>query len=372
MSQSIEERMLDALELFQYAYRFRHSLFVLVLEKAETIAEVLTDLRLLQAAHIRCVIVLRHEPELERTISTYNQRGQRFTFILHTRQLSGEQSALARARWAIKNENIPIVSLGDIPPKDGFPRELYSQAVQVATNLVADKVFFMTPFEGLEIDGMLQSHVSAAELTQVITEGIPTNVPHELLSFLEDETEEQGLDFVLVKAEAGSLFQEVFTHLGEGTLITEEYPTSIRRGTVRDVADIGRLLKPYIMEGTILALSDDEIAAVVESFFVYTVNDALVAASQLVDYGEAAELAKFCTLPRFQGKGRARELALRMLEVARLQDKQYVFALSIAPKMWAFFQSLGFSEMPREDLPNEWKAKYDFSRPSKAFALYFD
>ena len=42
---------------------------------------------------------------------------------------------------------------------------------------------------------------------------------------------------------------------------------------------------------------------------------------------------------------------------------------SIEPKMWQFFLGLGFVEIDRATLPEEWQKGYDLSRPSKGFRL---
>jgi N-acetylglutamate synthase-like GNAT family acetyltransferase len=58
-----------------------------------------------------------------------------------------------------------------------------------------------------------------------------------------------------------------------------------------------------------------------------------------------------------------------MIEEARLLGKKRLFALSIEPRMWEFFEELGFHRVDRNTLPEEWQRSYDFSRPSKAFLL---
>ena len=85
-------------------------------------------------------------------------------------------------------------------------------------------------------------------------------------------------------------------------------------------------------------------------------------------WGAFAEVAQFATLARYRGKGRARELAQHLVEAARQQGFHGVFALSLDERMWAFFQELGFREVPRETLPSRWAAQYDMGRPSRAFA----
>jgi N-acetylglutamate synthase-like GNAT family acetyltransferase len=58
-----------------------------------------------------------------------------------------------------------------------------------------------------------------------------------------------------------------------------------------------------------------------------------------------------------------------MIAAARDAKKERVFALTIEPRVAAFFRSLGFEEVERRALPQQWQAHYDFSRPSRAFQL---
>ena len=60
-----EAKLLDALELFQYSYRFRHSLFLLLLDPSVPLTGILTDLKLLQSSHISVMLVCRDYPELQ-------------------------------------------------------------------------------------------------------------------------------------------------------------------------------------------------------------------------------------------------------------------------------------------------------------------
>ena len=140
----------------------------------------------------------------------------------------------------------------------------------------------------------------------------------------------------------------------------------IRQGEEGDIPAIAELLAPYIEKGIILPISERQIAAAIGSYFVITVDDVIAASACLIDRGQASEMAKFCTSGDFQGRGKARLLAATMIERARLDGKEYVFAVSVSEKMWNFFSSLGFADIDRKELPESWQAGYDFSRPSKA------
>ena len=137
------------------------------------------------------------------------------------------------------------------------------------------------------------------------------------------------------------------------------------------------MLKPSIDNGWVLNVSEDQIAKLIKQFYVYTINTKIVAAAMIQDYTEdqtkvgsgAVELAKFCTIPRFQGRGVARELAKRLIQEAKQMNKSYVFSLSTNQAMWNLFHSLGMIETKREELPKKWLENYDLSRPSRAFKL---
>lgn len=135
---------------------------------------------------------------------------------------------------------------------------------------------------------------------------------------------------------------------------------------MKDVTDIALLLTPEQDAGRILRVDENDIEANIASYWVYDIDGLLVGAARIKRFGTWAELAHFATLSRYRGKGRARELAQRLVAEARAQGIQVVFALSIDPRMWDFFGDLGFREIEREQLPEGWKAGYDMNRPSRA------
>jgi amino-acid N-acetyltransferase len=118
-------------------------------------------------------------------------------------------------------------------------------------------------------------------------------------------------------------------------------------------------------------MTEEALLSVIRSFTVYSVNGQIVAAAALITYGDSCELAKLCTLPRFQARGRARALVRAILESAKESGMRSVFALTVHSYVGEFFERLGFKAVPREELPEEWRAGYDFSRDSKAYMYAF-
>jgi amino-acid N-acetyltransferase len=193
------------------------------------------------------------------------------------------------------------------------------------------------------------------------------NIPRETVEFFVDKLEQYGVDLVLVEARRGTVFEEIFTHAGSGTLFTREYPNILRAATESDVRDIMAIMQPYIAEGSLKQITEDDLLGTIQNYMVYSVNQQIVCAAALLDYGNACELAKLCTLPRYQARGRARALVRALLDEAELRGKSAVFALTVHDYVGEFFERLGFIAVPREQLPQQWQEGYDFSRPSKDY-----
>jgi N-acetylglutamate synthase-like GNAT family acetyltransferase len=172
---------------------------------------------------------------------------------------------------------------------------------------------------------------------------------------------------VLLEGHSAHLFREVFTYDGAGVLFNLTRQARTRRAELRDVTDIALLLRPEVEAGRILPIGENRIEANIHNYWIYEIDGMAVGVACLKRHGTEAELAQFATLPRYRGKGRARELALALAEQALAQGCRRVFALSIDARMWEFFLSLGFVEVDRAALPEEWRRGYDMSRPSRAF-----
>ena len=360
MSEISQLEMLNALELFQYSQRFRAALFVVVLGEGTTLENLLTDLRVLHVSHVSVILVSKNSSELSAASEKYNER----TSTNRLRPCSISDLNPAWLKKTLTDSDMPLVVL---PPDTKGDLELLQQSDLIADLANADRVFLLSRNPGLVVDHKLLSHCSSEELKEILKNKRNCNISLEILDYLAQQERVKKREYALLSGGSGELFTEVFTHRGSGTLFTNVYSNLIRRAELSDVLEIFRLMKPYLDSGAMRPITEDEVAASINNYQVYIVNDSIVASAQLVRYGMAGEIAKFATLPRYQGKGRARELAKSLMRTAQEQEMEFVFSLSSSKKMWRFFDSLGFKEIPREKLPEEWKAQYDFTRISKAF-----
>lgn len=367
MNQSIEVRMLNALEIFHYSYRFQNKLFILALSEAVELEEIVTDLRILHSAHIKTLVICPDDNKLNEVLQTWNNRGCPFEFIDKVSDGCLSQDQIQPLETMLTSDSIPVLSINKSDTDESFQMLLDRFTMDLASRLTVEKVFFLSMDEGLIIDNDFISHTTPDESTHYLSKSKKINIGQERLKYLIDQNKLFGIDVILLEGKSGCLFQEIFTHRGRGSLITSDYPNIIRQGKTSDVMNISLLMKPYVQTGAILPIDENQLASEIEKYYVYTVNNSIVAAAKFTDHGSVAELAKFCTLPRYQGKGRAKELAEKLIQSARNQNKKYIFALSIEPRMFDFFKNLGFEESDRENLPMMWKQNYDLTRPSKAF-----
>lgn len=362
MEHQAESQMLDAFELFLYACRYRDEQLVVILDPGLSLEQIIEDLRVLHLARIRCIVVCRNQSNLQETIGTLHQRGLAATFLAWA-----SDSTRHACRGVLAEEEMPIVGLDE----QQFPvaADIYTEGFKLAREFEAAKVFLLTKHDGLKVDNAIKRITALADLISLRRRNAQTNLTPDVFECLEAQLSRDDRDIVLLRGESSTLFQELFTHEGCGTLFTRHSPNLIRRAKVADVLDISTLIKPYVRNGSILPISEDEIADTICHFFVHTVNGAVVAAARLIGFDDSAEFGKFCTLPRYQRRGLANELAERMIEVARQEGRKRLFALSTSSNMWQFFKGLGFEEAPRERLPAAWKERYDFRRPSKALVM---
>jgi N-acetylglutamate synthase-like GNAT family acetyltransferase len=365
-SATVEAKMLESLELFHYVNRFQNSLFALIPEDDRNLLELLSDLRVIQDSGIKLITCCRHRVGLPDVIRRLIGYGYEFQYIT-VPSSGGEAEASEAVSKAFSMNRRPIVAYDGFESRGEDFGDFHRKALSFVCQLDVSKVFFPGRHVGLEIQGKFLSHPTVEEIQIALQEKDEINIGHKNLSFLEQARESYGVELILLQARSGELFREIFTHSGAGTLFSKHYHNVIRVAKASDVRDIFFLMKPYLASGIILSITADEIERDINSYLVYTVDSQIVASARCRAHGKAYELGKLCTLPRYQGRGRARELAERIIEIARQEGMDSVFALTTSPETGVFFESLGFVVVDREVLPAEWKKGYDFSRKSIAY-----
>ncbi len=366
---SIDSQILSTLELLHYCRRFQNTTFAFLFQEHSHCEQVVMDLRVLQAAGIRQVIVCPDDDELVSVLETWNRSGDRFVVIEVDASQIGTPEVIDRLKEELALGAAPFVALQDMPEDRTARQALESRVIDSLVTLGCEKVFFPSEDSGLYIDGVFTSYPPVERVREALDRGAEFNMPVDRVRFMVDQQERHGIDLVCVRARRGAIFEEVFTHAGSGTLLTQEYPNILRQATESDVREIMAIMQPYVAEGALRSVTEEELLGSIRTFMVYSVNGQIVCAAALKSYGDACELAKLCTLPRFQARGRARALVLALVEEAKKQGRSSIFALTVQPYVGEFFERLGFGPIERDKLPEQWKQGYDFSRPSKAYCM---
>jgi len=345
MRHSIDQEMLDALELFYYASNFGHRRFLCCFEPEVELPNLLLDLRLLIQAKIEVILVIN--PNQQSCFPTSYP-------VLPCARPEDIKPALASGM-------IPVITL-DTNQRDQWPFEL-------ARQFQIKRILWIGAHAGVLEDNEVVSHLDLDEFQHRLKHPSGFDLNHYWGPQLAEKIEFEGLEWVFVQGQPGALFQEVFTHQGSGTLIAKSYDKQIARAGLNDLVDLLFLMRPYVKQGTILEVTETQLAQEINQYWVYRLNGSVVVAARSRFFGDDVEIGKFCSLPRYQGKGRAQELIKEIAQEMKERNKHRLFALTIDPRMGRFFCRLGFQHTPREELPASWAAGYDMSRPSEAYVL---
>lgn len=345
MRQSIEREMLEVLELFYYATSFQGRRFLCCFGPGTMVSEMLLDLRLLHRARLEVCLLApgldpAHLPPGYPVLAVHNQK---------------------ELERALKKGLMPL-----LPSSEG---ELMGHAFGLAKTFGVSRILWLGQEPGLLCGGKLQSFLDLGELKALVEGPESMNFDRAFLGDLWKHLKHSSQEWVFVEAKSGSLFQEVFTHQGCGTLVARSYQKSIAKAQVSDLLDVMLLMRPYAKSGVILPVGEEQLAKEIGDYWVYRLGGSIVVTARTRVLGDWVELGKFCSLPRYQGKGRARELVAKIAEEMAAQGAKYLFALTVEPKMGTFFERMGFEKVERETLPKAWAKGYDFSRPSVAYRL---
>ena len=338
----IYKKLLNAGELFHYADRFRHQCFTIVFRSWLDFEVMIEDLKVLQSAQIRLAIFFKNpnDSELKNRLESLCRFNTQFAI---TKSLAQEPTASRSLIY--------------------LPEHLESSSIlESIKNCQSRKLIFINIYPQIDSNEKPASYCTPAEWLAYSSKDENYDSLLEYAESLDSKT-----NIVLLKAEPGELFKEVFTHVGSGTLIASDYEIKFEKASLQHASDIYYLILSYVVERIMLPVSREEILRSIDNFYILSIDDSVVASLLIKPYGKACELAKLCTLPRYRKLGLAKNLIAQVIEsFEKDSDKSYCFALSNNSKVVDLFVSLGFERCERKSLPELWQSQYDFSRHSEA------
>jgi amino-acid N-acetyltransferase len=161
--------------------------------------------------------------------------------------------------------------------RDGRPLRINSDllAAELAEALKATKIIYLTPHEGLEINGKLQHQIAATALRTVledkpdsINEPMRSTAAHAVKAVETGTPRIHLLDGRLMDG----LLNEIFSNEGVGTLIHGNEYQQIRQATKRDVRAIYNLTRQAVKREELLYRTQAAIEKNVEQFYVFEID----------------------------------------------------------------------------------------------------
>ncbi len=119
--------------------------------------------------------------------------------------------------------------------------------------------------------------------------------------------------------------------------------------TLQDIVNMQTLVQSEVENGTILARSDDEIATNIRSYILAKQEDKLIGFGALHFHTRGlGEVRSLIVSVDARGKGVGKKIVKELLKNAKKFGAKKIFTLTYKR---SFFESLGFLEIPKEDLP---------------------
>ena len=278
------------------------------------------------------------------------------------------------------NELVLLSPLGYSPTGEAFNLSLEDVAVSAAIALDADKLIFLMDSEGVRnLRGDLLREMTA-EKAKNLLKNVQNNVQKNEtpIHFSEDVNYylpaavracEQGVarTHLISRHIDGAIIQELFTHNGIGTMVTEQGLETMRQANIDDVGGILKLIEPLENDGILVRRGRERIEMEIDHFYVMEHDNRTIGCAALYPFAseKMAEFACLAIDPVYRGGGRGDRLFNYCQVQAKENGFKQLFCLTTRTEHW--FLERGFIEQAIEKLPQEKQKLYNFQRKSKVF-----
>jgi len=262
---------------------------------------------------------------------------------------------------------VPIVSPIGFGP-DGRSLRINSDllAAEIAEALHATKIIYLTPFAGLEIDGEVKRDISVEALRAILKDKAdqvsPDSRSKAIHAIKAIETGTPRVHIVDGRI-FDSLLNEVFSNEGVGTLVYGNDYQQIRKATRRDVRQIHNLTRGAVRREELLYRTQQAIEKNIDQFFVFEIDENIIACVSLYFYPDKPQLAEvgsLYVLPFYQNRDIGRKMVDFACMIAKERGATTIVALST--QSYSFFTSvLNFEETDKAILPEARLKLYDES-----------
>lgn len=256
--------------------------------------------------------------------------------------------------------------LGYSPTGEIFNLALEDIAVHYASAIGADKLILMGRAAGiLDDSGELIRQCSVSEINKLSVTGEEQAF---LLSTAKSACKAGVARCQIISYEDDcALLEELFTHDGSGTLVSNDDYEQSRQANIDDVGGILELIEPLEADGVLLKRSRELLETEINQFRLLERDGRIIACAALYPFVEdgTGEIACIVSHPDYRGGKRGQRLLTELENEAQRLGLNSVFVLTTQTAHW--FLEQGFAEAGLDALPSQKQSLYNLQRNSKVF-----
>jgi len=262
----------------------------------------------------------------------------------------------------IDRQIVPILSPIGFAP-DGKSLRVNSDllAAELAEALQATKIIYLTPAPGLEIDGEIRREISI-EALRTILEHNPGQIGESSRSKAAHAVKAIETGTPRVHVIDGRIFDgllnEIFSNEGVGSLVYGNDYQQIRKARKSDVRLIYNLTRGAVRREELLYRTQQAIEKNIEQFFVFEIDENIIACVTLYFYPDKpqmAEVGSLYVMPFYNNRGVGKKMVDYACLVAKERGATTVIALST--QTFGFFTNVCHFEETTKDLLPEARLK---------------
>ena len=238
-----------------------------------------------------------------------------------------------------------------------FNLNTLEQAIAVAQSLQADKLMIYTHHLN-----NLPKQLTPLELKNLLPCLSPAQ-QHFLHPFTQDLQIKRV--HLIDQAEPNALLYDLFTLDGKGSLIFTDRYHQIRPANLDDVGGIIHLIEPLEAQGILVKRSRESLELEIERFIVIERDQQIIGCAALYPHlqQKMGELACLAIDPHYQNQALGEQLLNAIEAQAKTLGIQQLFLLTTQSQHW--FIEHGLQPADLSILPDEKKSLYNFQRRSK-------
>jgi amino-acid N-acetyltransferase len=275
-------------------------------------------------------------------------------------------------------ELVLLSPLGYSPTGEAFNLTLEDAAVSTAIALDADKLIFLMDSAGVHnVRGELLREMTARKAQNLLNHanqegaiGISEDEGYYLPAAIKACNQGVARTHLICRHTDGAILQELFTHDGIGTMITEEPLETMRQAEIDDVGALLQLIEPLEAEGVLVRRGRERLEMEIHHFYLMEHDGRVIGCAALYPFKDdkTGEFACLAIHPSYRGNGRGDRLFHYCEEQAREQGFTSIFCLTTHTEHW--FLERGFAEKTVDELPEQRQKMYNLQRRSKVFIKY--